>query len=60
LRISPIPCRRLRNAEVIKMLKTLLKTSSSKKATIDPEGLHATIIIAWKTSSYSVDSKQKN
>jgi hypothetical protein len=56
LRISPIPCRRLRNAEVIKMLKTLLKTSSSKKAIIDPEGLQATIIIAWKTSSYSVDS----
>jgi hypothetical protein len=46
LRNSSIPCKRLRNAEVTKMLKTLLKTSSSKKATIDPEGLHAIIIIA--------------
>jgi hypothetical protein len=46
LKIMPVPCRRLRKAEVMKMLKTLLKTSSSKTAARDPEGLHATITIA--------------
>lgn len=30
----------------MKMLKTLLKTSASKKAVRDPEELHATITIA--------------
>ena len=33
----------------MKMLKTLLKTSASKKAARDPDGLHATINIAWKS-----------
>lgn len=33
----------------MKMVKTLLKTSASKKFKIDPEGLQATMNMAWKT-----------
>lgn len=40
-----LPCRRLRKAEVMKMVKTFKNTSSSNMARIDPDGLHATIII---------------
>lgn len=35
------------NAAVRKILNTLLKTSGSKKAAIEPEGLQAMISMAW-------------
>ena len=46
IRIDVIPLKKLRIAAVIKMLKTLLKTSGSKTARRDPPGLQAIITIA--------------
>lgn len=44
--IEVIPLKKLRTAAVMKMLKTLLKTSASKTARRDPVGLQAIITIA--------------
>ena len=44
--IDVIPLTKLRMAAVMKMLKTLLKTSASKTARRDPPGLQAIITIA--------------
>lgn len=44
--IEVIPLKKLSMAEVMKMLKTLLKTSASKIAARDPPGLQAIINIA--------------
>lgn len=45
-KVMAVPCNKLRKAYVMKMLRTLLKTSPSNIEVTDPEGLHAIIIIA--------------
>lgn len=41
-----VPWKKFRNAAVMKILNTLLKTSGSKNAVSDPEGLHAMMSMA--------------
>lgn len=45
--LSIVPWKKFSSAAVMKILKTLLKTSGSNNAVSDPEGLHAMMSMAW-------------
>lgn len=45
---SSQPCKRVRYADVMKMVNTFLKISLSKMSPRDPEPFHPTITIAYK------------